>query len=436
MTDIRNEIQNSYFMTEDQNEGIRKEIDSKSERHSSKHQIITRDSIGTKINKTARKTSKKCGKRKKYEDDNQPQNKSEIQHKKSEKTAQNRELRKRKEKKNKDKSKDNSDNNNVSKSSKHSYEFDFDSDVKKTSALKSGRHSRGKKVTLKNTSKKEKYVVEDEVFTIERNPKEMEEEIHTLKEDMKNFENQVISMVRNLKIDMENRDKLTEERIKMVKDPDGDYQDVRNNLEYLKKLTEALEEERKKDMLRSKQFIEEKAGDLYNDIKMSRTQEMKEVDKKLEQTKFEVVEQLIELTNNHKRETRETKYEIDKNREDLNVLANNLKNPRRRNNEDNVKEEVRVLQKSDSQISTSITQKVEDQIDQKLRTMKQEIQRNNEHYVEENINLNNQNFVIPNIERQKEQKSMTFSEQNQHLNSNTNCPQGIIFGSEREFEER
>jgi len=279
-------------------------------------------------------------------------------------------------------------------------------------------------------------VTEEEVFTFERKPKEMQEEINTLKENMKDFELQMISMVRNLKIDMDNRDKLTEERLKIVRDPSGDYQDLRNNLEYLKKLTETLEEERKKDMLRSKQFIEEKAADLYNDIELSRTQEQKDYDKKLEQIKFEVVEQLIELNDNHKRETREMKYEIDKNKDDIGVLSNNVKNLRRRNHEETDREEVRVLQKSDSQLSMSINQKVEGQIEEKMMNFKQEIRRDYENYVEESINLNNHNFVTPNIEIQRERNFETFSPQKPTIAPEENRLQGISFKSESDFEQR
>lgn len=420
MTDIRNEINHSYFIADDQLEGGRDDYASRSERHKS-HKKMTREITLEKKNKTDKKS------RNRYEDseeeENRPLNTSdqyESDPKKIKSRSKTEHVSTKKSKKDKkgskkdcprkSKSKDNlkasktAKSGYASKSSKRSYEFDFDSDAEKP------RQKKGHRVYLKKTPQKSRASPPpNRDFTFEKQPRELQQELNTLKENMKDFELQMVSMVRNLKIDIDNRDKLTDEKLKLARDPIGDYQSVREELEFTKKLIDALEEERKKDMLRSKQFVEEKAKDLYNDIELLRAREFQEVDKNLEQTKFEMVEQLIENTDNHKRELREMKYEIDKNKEDINIMANNVKNLRRRANEELDMNENRVIQKSDSNILRSLSQQVDEQMDENLIQLKKDLKKECERIIRNEISQNNDDFVMPSIQTQADRNFATFS---------------------------
>ena len=304
------------------------------------------------------------------------------------------------------------------KSSKRSYEFDFGSEDEKIAAARAAKKSSKENRSRETSKERSKTVLvkvektpkkshkrtkpEDyETFTFSRRQNDNKDELNALYDQMKDFELQVVSMIRNLKSDLEKRCRLLEDKVKFLEKPNDDYQSVRNELEYIKGLNEALEEERKKDILRNKKYVEEKAQELFLELEHQRIADQKEIDKKLQQLKFDQQELLMESTDNHKREMRELKYSVEKNTEDFEALAGTIKSLKRRN--EDISDSSR-LKKSDSQLSTSITQKVDDKLEDKLKRLKDElrneIKKQNEDYIDECIEYNNKNFVVPTVERQ------------------------------------
>lgn len=308
--------------------------------------------------------------------------------------------------------------------SSHTYEFDFESEEEKS---RKQRHSKkvkrstspprqvvlkSKTVDVQNTPKKKVIYVEPEVenFTFSRREKNMQDDINALNERMASFESEVILLIRNLKIDMDNRAKLMDEKLKLQESRPSDGQNLKSELEYLKGLNEALEEERKKDMIRSKKYTDERTEEVFNDLQLQRTQDLKDVDKKLNQAKLEQTEQLIECTDNNKREMRELRYSTEKNTEDIEFLMNAVKNLRKRGDEVEI-QDVKTVKKSDSQLSTTIKQKVDDKLEEQLKKLKidlkKEIKKENEEYVDDCINHNNRNFVVPTIENHLDKEEST-----------------------------
>lgn len=356
-----------------------------------------KEDLDRERNKTAKKKSRR-------NDENQTINVTNI------KETQSRS--KPKDGKGKSKSRDNSVNKKtdnkdyISRDSKKSYDFDFGSEDERIAAQKKARDtSKGRRNTSKTmkedqvTPKKNKSNTRNnKTFTFEEQQYDAKEEIADLRDQMKDFELQIISVMRNLKIDMEDRAKLIDDKLAALKTPNENNQVVRKDLEYLKGLNEALEEERKKDMLRAKKYMEEKADQIFKDVENARNSDKKEVDKKLQQTKFEVVEQLIELTDNHKREIREVKYGIDKNKEDIELIQHSIKSLKRRTVEDPDKDETRVTKKSDPHLSSSPNFLTDQKLDDKLNRLRNEITTDNEKFAQKMIEDNNVKFVIPTVE--------------------------------------
>jgi hypothetical protein len=170
-------------------------------------------------------------------------------------------------------------------------------------------------------------------------------------------------------------------------------------------------------MLRTKKFVEEKVNLMYKDLENVRTVDQKDIDKKQQQTKFEVVEQLIELTDNHKREIREIKYVIEKNREEVEQCQHSIKSLKRRTVEDEQLEEVRVLKKSESQLSNSINNRVDQKLDDKLDKLKREVQKESEEFTQKLIENNNVNFVIPTVDNAVDKAEEYNSDKRSHLES-------------------
>jgi hypothetical protein len=139
--------------------------------------------------------------------------------------------------------------------SKKSYEFDFGSEDERIAAAQrardksASRKSKTKSIKdVENTPKKEKKPrTNNATFTFEKQPdsKDVKDEMAEIKEQMKDFELQIISLIRNLKIDMEERAQLLDEKLILYKIPIENHQAVKTDIEYLKGLNEALEEERK-----------------------------------------------------------------------------------------------------------------------------------------------------------------------------------------------
>lgn len=413
---------NSHLSEYDHLEGGSAKIDTKSDHPKSAVKIMpNKEDIERERNKTAKKKSR-------GNDENRTINVTNIK--------ETQQKSKPKEGKVKSKSRDNSVNKKgdkkdyVSRDSKKSYDFDFGSEDERIAAEKKARDtSKGRR----NTSKIMKEVVvtpkknkssapNNKTFTFEEQQYDAREEIADLKDQMKDFELQIISVMRNLKIDMEDRAKLMDEKIAALKTPNENYQAVRKDLDYLKGLNEALEEERKKDMLRAKKYMEEKADQIFKDVENARNLDRKEVDKKLQQTKFEVVEQLIELTDNHKREIREVKYGVDKNKEDIELCQHSIKSLKRRTTEEPDKEETRAAKKSDPQLSSSENYKLDQKIDSKLNKLRNEVTADNEQFTQKLIEHNNIKFVIPTVENALEKAEEISSSRRSHRDSKASLP--------------
>jgi hypothetical protein len=414
---------NSRTSDGDHFEGGNHKIETKSERHKSAKKILAKQEDHERDkNKTAKKDKK----------DKKDKGKGDVENK-STNVKSNKETRSKKSRAKDSKSRSKSRENGVdkkayaSRDSKKSYEFDFGSEDERIAAA---QRARDKSASRKNKTKSVKGVeftpkiekksrTNNATFTFEKqpDPKDEKDEMAEIKEQMKDFELQIISLIRNLKIDMEERAQLLDDKLILFKTPIENHQAVKTDIEYLKRLNEDLEEERKKDMLRTKKYVEEKVDGMYKDLEKVRTLDQKEVDKKLQQTKFEVVEQLIELTDNHKREIREIKYAIEKNREEVEQCQHSIKNLKRRTVEDSQLEEVRVLKKSESQLSTSINNRVDQKLDDKLDKLKREVKKNSEEFTQRLIEQNNVDFVIPTIENTVEKAEEYNSEKRSRVES-------------------
>lgn len=183
--------------------------------------------------------------------------------------------------------------------------------------------------------------------------------------------------------------------------------------------------------------MEEKTQEVYHELEHQRVADQKETDKKLQQIKFDQQELLMESTDNHKREMRELKYSVEKNAEDVETLASTIKSLKRRNEEP---ADSSRLKKSDSQLSTSITQKVDDKLEDKVKKLKDElkneIKKQNENYIDECIEFNNKNFVVPTVERHCEQNIKVQEKDSRVQNEpRASLPQKLPV-SDKEIEEK
>jgi hypothetical protein len=158
--------------------------------------------------------------------------------------------------------------------------------------------------------------------------------------------------------------------------------------------------------------VQDKAQQLYDEIDAIRKADLNDINRKFQQIKVEHTEALIELSDNHKREIRDMRHSIDKNTEDVEFLMNSLKNLRRRN-EDITREEPIQVRKSSPELS-SIHQKVDDQVNDRLfdikSLLKSELKRDYEVYVDEAIEYNNKNFVVPTVENYSDKTYIKRSE--------------------------
>lgn len=272
-------------------------------------------------------------------------------------------------------------------------------------AYKSGRKSiepkRSSGASVRTPEKGKTYIIREEQkspFTFARRDKEQREEVNMLYEKMRDFESQMMTMFRNLQADFDNTSRRLEDKITKLESNNDNNSFIKSELEYLKGLSEALEEERKKDLSRNKQFVEGTCQDLYNDIENQRETDKKELDKKLQKQQFEQTEQLIECTDNTKRELKDIKYSIDKNSEDIELLQKIVKALKRRN-EEAVKEK-HTIKKDESQITEATERKMEEKFDSKLQNLYERVKNEFKEECEEHITYNNNNFVVPTIEHQ------------------------------------
>jgi hypothetical protein len=139
----------------------------------------------------------------------------------------------------------------ITNNSKKSYEFNFDSEEeRKQSSTKKPTKSKTfttevVEVVDKTPSKKLSNPNRQENFTFSKRESENAEEIANLKENMKNMETNILSMLRTLKVDLDTQVKYTDDKFRMLESSPRKVEIANSELEYIKGVNEALEEERK-----------------------------------------------------------------------------------------------------------------------------------------------------------------------------------------------
>lgn len=185
----------------------------------------------------------------------------------------------------------------------------------------------------------------------------------------------------------------------------GDYQDVRNQLEYLKSLTEMLEDERKKDIAKSKEFTEDRTQDLWDQVQNQRDQDKTDTDKKLTQFKFEITEQVMENSDLQRKDLKDINYKIEKTAEDIGYIQKDLKTVKKRvQDASDTPVATLPLQRDENVMSNSTQEYVDRQFETKLKKLKNEITEQYEDYVNQTVSHNNREFVLPKIDDKIEHK--------------------------------
>ena len=220
------------------------------------------------------------------------------------------------------------------------------------------------------------------------------------------MESQMVTLFRNLQMDVDNHSRYVDDKFKLLERPTSNRGGLDSELEYIKGVNEALEEERKRDNIKNKQFVNDKAQALYDELDNNQKADMNDVNRKFQQLKVEYTEALVEMTDSNRREHRDMKQSIEENTNNIEFLLKQVKGLRKRGDETDRLDSTRI-RKSDSQLSVSMNQKVDGQFDDKLNIvkndLKDDIKREYEQYVDEAIEYNNKNYVLPTIENQCDQ---------------------------------
>lgn len=127
--------------------------------------------------------------------------------------------------------------------------------------------------------RKRKIMTEEDPFTFSRKENDFQEDLNSLYDKMKEFESQVVTMIKNQQKDAESLAQQLDDRLSQLEYQKDSTQQIRNELDNIKGLNEALEEERKKDILRSKKFVEDHCQELLSEYERQRDVDRKDLDK-------------------------------------------------------------------------------------------------------------------------------------------------------------
>ena len=343
-------------------------------------------------------------------------------------------------------------------------EFDV-SEQNKPISVERSKNTRNLKVDSKKFDPKSNLTLEltprrlnqgadiDPPFTFERRDRDFNDEIRILFDKMNELERHLANSINSIKIafdeellrlnsktnSIEMHTENIEKRIYKIEDKNNDILTIIKEIESMKKMNEALEEERKKDIVVSKNYIDNQIQSIYNKVDKQDGSYYNEFEKQMQKFKFEVNEHTIEQIDKLRRELREYKYTIDQNTENIEEISNSIRTLKRK--EETSKEDSSFVQSDNKRLASNIEKRVDEQIDDKLSRFKQhiksEIRQESGLYIDEAIVDNNKNFVIPTIENHLSSKTEVHSVpvERIRLDSNLGAAKSVEL-NEREIEDK